>query len=82
MKVCIVGGGSAGWMTATTFIRSLDSDITLIESPNIPTSGVGESTLGGIQDWIRLVGIGADELSFIKETNGTIKHSIKFFNYI
>ena len=82
MKVCIVGGGSAGWMTATTFIRSLDSDITLIESPNIPTSGVGESTLGGIQDWIRLVGIGADELSFIKETNGTIKHSIKFTNFL
>ena len=82
MKVCIVGGGSAGWMTATTFIKCITDDITLIESPNIPTSGVGESTLGSIQNWIDLIGIRADELSFIKETNGTLKHSIKFTNFL
>ena len=82
MKVCIVGGGSAGWMTATTFIKCITDDITLIESPNIPTSGVGESTLSSIQNWIDLIGIRADDLSFIKETNGTLKHSIKFTNFL
>ena len=35
-KIIIVGGGSAGWMTASTLIREFpDRDITLIESPNI-----------------------------------------------
>jgi len=57
-KIVIVGGGSAGWMTATTFIRCFpDWDISLIESPNIPISGVGESTLQSINTWLRLVGI-------------------------
>ena len=42
-KVVIVGGGSAGWMTASTFISQFpELDISLIESPNIPTVGVGE----------------------------------------
>ena len=44
-KIIIVGGGSAGWMTASTLIREFpDRDITLIESPNIQITGVGEST--------------------------------------
>ena len=51
-NVCIVGGGSAGWMSATTFVRKLDADVTLIESPDVPVSGVGESTLGAIQEWL------------------------------
>ena len=45
MKIVIVGVGSAGWMSATTFIRSLDCAITLIESNKSPVSGVGERTL-------------------------------------
>ena len=49
MKVCIVGGGSAGWMTATTFCNVLDYDVTLVESPDIPVSGVGESTIQQIR---------------------------------
>ena len=45
-NITIVGGGSAGWMTAATLIKCFPSKkITLIESPNIPTIGVGESTL-------------------------------------
>ena len=48
-RIMIVGGGSAGWMTAATLISQFpDRDITLIESPEIPTVGVGESTLGQI----------------------------------
>ena len=42
-KIVIVGGGSAGWMTAATLIKYYpDRDITLIESPYIPKIGVGE----------------------------------------
>ena len=48
-KIIIVGGGSAGWMVASTLInRFPNKDITVIESPNIPIVGVGESTLGQI----------------------------------
>jgi len=49
-KIIIVGGGSAGWMTASTLIKTFpDKDITVIESPKYPTIGVGESTLGRIK---------------------------------
>ena len=56
--IIIVGGGSAGWMTAATLIKFFpNKTITLIESPNIPTVGVGESTIGGIRDWVQLLEI-------------------------
>ena len=82
MKICIVGGGSAGWMAATT-LRLLDNvDITLVESPDIKVLGVGESTLGQIQQWIEAVGIRESEEDFVRETGGTLKHSIKFTNWL
>ena len=81
MKICIVGGGSAGWMTATTLNKLLDcEDITLIESPNAPISGVGESTLIQFFEWCQLVDINGDEI--LKETGGSFKHSIKFTNFL
>ena len=72
-RICVVGGGSAGWMTATTFCNVLDYDVTLVESPDIPVSGVGESTIQQIREWIEVVGIHEDEKEFLRETNGTIK---------
>ena len=51
-KICIVGGGSAGWMTASTLIKAFPTKkISLIESPKIPIIGVGESTIGAIRNW-------------------------------
>ena len=48
-NIKIIGGGTAGWMTAATLISQFpDKKITLIESPNISTVGVGESTNGQI----------------------------------
>ena len=76
-KIVIVGGGSAGWMTAATLIKIFpNKDITLIESPNTPTVGGGESTLGHINGWMGLVGIKDEE--FMAATDATYKMSIRF----
>ena len=78
--IIIVGGGSAGWMTAATLIKFFpNKNITLIESPNISTIGVGESTIGGIRDWVQLLEI--DEDDFVKETDASYKLSIKFTDF-
>ena len=80
MKILIVGGGSAGWMTATTLQSQFPNySISLIESPNIKTVGVGESTLGQIQDWLRIVGINYQD--FLTKVDGSIKLSIKFTDF-
>jgi hypothetical protein len=79
-KILIVGGGSAGWMTAATLIRCFpDKDVTLVESPNVRTVGVGESTIGGINNWMNLIGI--KDTDFLKYTDGTYKHSIQFTDF-
>src|SRR5210317_565419 len=79
-KIMIVGGGSAGWMTAATLIKCFpEKSITLIESPNIPTVGVGESTLGKIRSWTTLLGIKDEE--FIPYTDASYKLSIKFTDF-
>lgn len=79
-NIVIVGGGSAGWMSATTFKSFFpDKNITVIESPNVPTVGVGESTLGGIRNWLHSVNIKEDD--FFKHTNASYKMSIKFTDF-
>jgi len=78
--ILIVGGGSAGWMTAATFIKQFpEKNISLIESPNISTVGVGESTIGGIRLWTNWLGI--DDKQFLKFTDGSYKLSIKFTDF-
>jgi tryptophan halogenase len=80
MKIFIVGGGSAGWMTATTLLTAKPNwEINLIESKNISTVGVGESTLEYIINWCHYVGI--DEEKFLKETDASYKLSIKFTDF-
>ena len=79
-KIIIVGGGSAGWMTATTLIRLFpNKKITLIESKTAPVVGVGESTLAAFNDWLDLVGIKDED--FMKESDATYKLSIKFTDF-
>lgn len=80
MKILIVGGGSAGWMTAATLESQFPKHkISLIESKNISTVGVGESTLGHITDWMRLLKI--EDKDFIKYVDGSYKLSIKFTDF-
>jgi len=79
-KIIIVGGGSAGWMTAATLVSKFpEKDITVIEDPGTSILGVGESTIGQIRKWLSYVGI--DELDFVKETDAIIKLSIKFTDF-
>ena len=76
-KIIIVGGGSAGWMTAATLIKTFPKkNITVIDSPSVPTVGVGESTLQAMKAWTTYLEI--DDKDFLKHTDGTYKLGIKF----
>ena len=78
--IMIVGGGSAGWMTATTLLKEFPhKKIALIESPDIETVGVGESTLGQIRYWTNWMGI--EDKDLLPATDGTYKLSIKFTDF-
>ena len=86
-NITIVGGGSAGWMTATTLLSQFpDKKITLVESPNISNVGVGESTVAGnqsgfagINHWLRLVDI--NDIDFMPHCDAIYKLSIAFENW-
>ena len=79
-KIVIVGGGSAGWMAASTLIKSFpDKEIILIESPNIPTVGVGESTLGAINNWLAALDIKDED--FMAACDASYKLGIKFTDF-
>lgn len=79
-KIVIVGGGSAGWMSAAMLIKFFPNhDISVIESPDFPTVGVGESTLLGIRNYCAFLGI--DEKDFMSKTDASYKMSIKFTDF-
>jgi tryptophan halogenase len=80
-KVVILGGGTAGWMSAAMIKKLIGSavEIELIESEQIGTVGVGEATIPPIKLFNSVLGI--DEAEFLRETKATIKLAIKFENW-
>ena len=80
-KVVVVGGGTAGWMSAALLKRVLGEqvDIELVESEDIGVIGVGEATIPPIQHVNSVLGI--DEAEFLRETKATIKLAIRFENW-
>jgi len=81
----ILGGGSAGWMTAAHLDRAFNLPgrrrlpITVVESPAIGRIGVGEATLPTLLQFTRRLGI--DEATLMKRTQATFKHGVEFLDW-
>lgn len=81
-KIVIVGGGTAGWMTAAAMMRFLaraGRQITLVESEAIGSVGVGEGTIPPMIEFNQMLGI--PEPLFLRETKGTYKLGIDFVGW-
>ena len=81
VRVVIAGGGTSGWLAAYSLAIRLGKllDITLVESDQIRTVGVGEATVPTMRSFHQLIEV--DEVEFLKETQGTFKLAIRFDNW-
>jgi len=83
-RILIVGGGTAGWLTAAFLAKTLGTAgggprITLVESADIGIVGVGEGTFPSIRGTLAAIGI--DEARFIRECDATFKQGVKFVDW-
>ncbi len=85
-SILVVGGGTAGWLTAAYLARFLGAGveggirITLVESSDIGILGVGEGTFPTIKNTLAAIGI--DEARFLRATTGTFKQGIRFPHWV
>ncbi|HEX5788274.1 MAG TPA: tryptophan halogenase family protein [Woeseiaceae bacterium] len=84
-RVLVIGGGAAGWLAACHLARELKSgaggvEVTLLESPDIPTIGVGEGTVPAMRASLEHLGIG--ETDFLRECGATFKQGIRFVDWM
>ena len=80
MKIVIVGGGTAGWMTASTLVKAYpDWDISLYEDSKTPSVGVGESTTQYFRQWVHYLGLKDEE--WMAACNATYKCSVRFHDF-
>ncbi|WP_222422949.1 tryptophan halogenase family protein [Sphingobium sp. B2] len=80
--IVILGGGAAGWIAAALLAKKIDCEqtrITLVESEQIGTIGVGEATVPILAQYNAMVGI--DEFDFVRSTQGTFKLGIEFCDW-
>jgi tryptophan 6-halogenase len=79
--VVVLGGGTAGWMTASYLKRAFPSlKITVLESPAIPKIGVGEATIPNLQKvFFDFLGVAEDD--WMRECNAAFKVAVKFVNW-
>ena len=81
-SIAIIGGGSAGWMTAATLSKILGTrfaSVTLVESDEIGIIGVGEATIPQMATFNRMLGIEEDD--FVRRTKGSFKLGIQFVDW-
>ena len=80
-RILILGGGSAGWLTAGVIAAEHGEglNITLVESPDVPTIGVGEGTWPSMRDTLRKIGV--LESSFFAECDASFKQGSKFVGW-
>ena len=82
--VLIVGGGTAGWLTAAFLARTLGTAaggvrVTLVESSEIGIIGVGEGTFPSIRGTLNAIGL--DEARFVRECDATFKQGVNFVDW-
>jgi len=84
--VVIVGGGSAGWLTAGLIaVEHRDRSgptlrVTVLESPDVPAIGVGEGTWPTMRDTLRRIGVG--EADFVRACDATFKQGSQFVGWV
>jgi tryptophan 7-halogenase len=79
MKVLVVGGGTAGLVTALILKRKLDIEVDVVRSKDIGIVGVGEGSTEHFATFLKTIGL--DQYHFIRNTNATLKIGIKFENW-
>jgi len=85
-NIVILGGGSAGWLTAGVLASehcitsNSQISVTLVESPDVKTIGVGEGTWPSMRETLRRMGV--SESDFIRECDASFKQASKFVGWV